>query len=279
VNGFFLGIHYSDCYRDYALEYILKSYIGRIEPFIFDKPTDRVIHSTHWSNADELIEYCKEFVRIVPEGIFPTEGWLRKRGKWAGREGPAYNTLSIYIKKWIGGIRKLRNILNQPESNTISWSKDKAIYEYQKWYEKYNFTPTQARTRRRCLSSRERKKAQNIANAIRKYASTTEDINKQLGIEPKKLTKWTREKIVSDSARLFNKYALTPTQLSNLTAKDIEIFVIAKKDITLAKQIVDRINAYFRGSKELYSVLGITPIDKRILKRKIAQQASELDCC
>ena len=270
-NPNFLGIHYSDCYEDYKLDALLKPYIGYIEPYIFDKPTDEVLQPTHWSNADELIELCKHIAKQQPDGIFPTEGWLRKRGNFEDREGPTYNTVSIYIKKWIGGVRKLREILDQEEHSTTTWDKEKAIREYRKWFEKHGFTPTQARTKRRGLTGKERKEAQNIANAITKYAGTTEDINKQLGIEPKKLTKWDRDKIIRNASRLYEEYSLTPAQLSNLTVKDVKLFGVAKEDIKLAKQIVDRTNSYFDGSKELYSVLGIKPIDKRILKRQIAQ--------
>jgi hypothetical protein len=55
----------------------------------------------------------------MPDGKFPTEEWLRKRGRWADRPGEPYNTLSVYIKQWIGGVRKLRLLLDQEEASTI----------------------------------------------------------------------------------------------------------------------------------------------------------------
>ena len=94
----FLGIHFSDCYNEKILEEKLEKYIGAIQPYNFEKSYDKIIPTTHWSNADELILYCKYFAQKMPDGVFPTEEWLRKRGKWKNRDGEAYNTLSIYIK-------------------------------------------------------------------------------------------------------------------------------------------------------------------------------------
>lgn len=54
----FLGIHHLDCHSDKTLERLLFPYLGEVPPFVFDKPHDRVIESSHWSNADELIETC-----------------------------------------------------------------------------------------------------------------------------------------------------------------------------------------------------------------------------
>ena len=116
---------------------------------------------------------------------------------------------------------------------------------------------------------KERKEAQNLANAIRKYVGTTEDINEQLGIVPEKLTKWSKESIINNTSRLFKRYSLTPSQLSNLSKNDAVLFSVTREDIKLAKRIADRTSSYFTGSKEVYSILGITPVDKRILKRRI----------
>src|ERR1017187_8273970 len=93
-NPNFLGIPYRDCLSDATLTGILRPYIGIIEPFQFDKPVDHMIEASHWSNADELLITCREFAAEMPDGIFPGEDWLRKRAKYRGRLGPAYNTLA-----------------------------------------------------------------------------------------------------------------------------------------------------------------------------------------
>ncbi len=128
-NPGFLGIHFADCFNEERMAAILKPHIGLIEPFCFDRPTDCHIPSTHWSNADELLEYCRTFAAAQPNGEFPTEEWLRKRGKWAGRSGSAYNTLSIYVKTWLGGVRKLRELLGQSHVSTVKWDREKVLYQ------------------------------------------------------------------------------------------------------------------------------------------------------
>lgn len=185
-NPHFLGLHYTDCYEDSKLEILLEPHIGRIAPYIFDKSTDEVIPSTHWSNADELIAFCKKIAEKQPDGIFPTEEWLRKRGKHKDREGPAYNTVSVYIKTWIGGVRKLREILGQAQHSTTLWTKENALKEYKAWYDSHGFTPGQAKTTGRNLNKQELKQANNIAYAANKSVGSTKEVNTLLGIQPVK---------------------------------------------------------------------------------------------
>lgn len=183
----FLGIDFQDCYNEDKLEKILEPYIGIIKPFIFRKFYDKVIPSTHWSNADELIEYCRQFAQQMPDGRFPTEEWLRKRGKWKCRDGEAYNTLSIYIKKWIGGIRRLRDILGQPENSTIQWDKDKVIAEYRNIYQRYGLTTGQLRGKIRrneiSISESDRFFINNLDAAIQKHFDSVYDLNELTGIK------------------------------------------------------------------------------------------------
>lgn len=186
-NPCFLGIEFRVCFDEEHLTVLLEPYIGVIEPYIFDKPTDKIIPSTHWSNADELIEYCKDFVKQFENQEFPTEEWLRKRGKWANREGIAYNTLSIYIKTWIGGVRKLREILKQGHVSTEVWNKEKALDEYKKWYEKYNILVGSARARHKRgqmqLTDKEFKRACCIEAAILKYVGSAKEAQRILGLK------------------------------------------------------------------------------------------------
>ena len=276
-NSCFLGLHYRDCFEEERLETLLEQYIGCIAPYIFEKPTDRVIQSTHWSNADELIEHCKEIAKMQPDGIFPTEEWLRKRGKWKNRKGCPYNTVAVYVKTWLGGIRKLRKILDQDDYSTISWSKEKVMEEYEKFYEKYKITPGQARTSSRGMSVDEVKRANNISIAVAKYVGSVEKINELLKIEPVKKTKWNRGMILQEISRLFDKYSLTPTQISNLSQSDKELFSANQKDIVISKQLVDRVGSYFSGIKEVYTELGIQIVDIRVLRKRRITKAINSD--
>lgn len=186
-NDKFLGVEFRHCFDEDILTSLLEPYIGVIKPYIFLKATDKIIPSTHWSNADELIEYCEEFAKQFPNGKFPTEEWLRKRGKWKNREGPAYNTLAVYIKTWLGGIRQLRTILKQDHVSTVKWDREKALDEYKKWYEKYNIVVGAARSRykrgKMQLTKDEYNKACCIEMAILKYIGSAAEAQKILGIK------------------------------------------------------------------------------------------------
>jgi len=146
-NPGFLGIHFADCYSDERLAEILEPHLGAVAPFRFDRPTDRIIPSTHWSNTDELLEYCRSFAASQPNGEFPTEEWLRKRGKWAERPGPAYNTLSVYIKTWLGGVRELRKFLGQAHVSTVKWDRDTVLERWKVFREVHGMTPNAMRAR------------------------------------------------------------------------------------------------------------------------------------
>ena len=267
-NHRFLGINYGDCFDEVRLGNLLAPYIGRVSPFVFDRPTDKIIQPAHWSNADELIEYCKEIAKNQPDGTFPTEEWLRKRGKWKNRDGQTYNTVSIYIKNWIGGVRKLREILNQSEYSTTSWSKDKALREYKAWFDKYGFTPGQARTNGRNLDNDEIKKANNISIAVAKYVGNVKAVNSLLNISPAKKSKWSKDKILGEFSRIFDEYSLTPSQVANLSESDRETFCVKQGDVGIAKQLIDRTSAYFSGIREVYKQLGIQTVDIRILRKR-----------
>lgn len=186
-NPNFIGIHFNDCYSDEKLTEILKSHIGVISPFIFNKSTDQLIHTTHWSNADELLEYCKQIAASMPDGNFPTEEWLRKRGKWKNRTGETYNTVSIYIKTWLGGVRNLRKLLNQEHASTNAWDKESAIDAYRAFYGRHGLTPGQIRHLYRkgekTISPQLAKQATNITAAVEKYSGGSAAVNQLLGIQ------------------------------------------------------------------------------------------------
>jgi hypothetical protein len=214
----FIGIHHSECYSDGKLDAILHEAIGVIKPFQFDKPTDALIYSTHWSNADELLDFCKDLASKMPRGEFPAEDWLRKRGKWAGRDGEAYNTLSLYIKQWLGGIRNLRKLIGQSDVSTLQWDKPSAIAAYKAFYERHGLTPNQARTKSRkdaegAISSDVAAEAIRIASAIEKYAGGSDAVMAELGITIKRQTKWSTEVLLNTAKSLYEKYGLTPNQL------------------------------------------------------------------
>lgn len=267
-NPHFLGIHFADCYEDARLTELLTPLLGIIEPFVFDKPEDHIVQTTHWTDSDELIAYCRQLALEQPDGIFPTEEWLRKRGKWKDREGSAYNTVSVYIKNWLGGVRNLRKILGQAEHSTATWTRETAIAAYQGWYDEHGFTTGQVRRNQHGLSADDRKRAQNITAAVEAYFGSVAELNNQLGIQSPKLTKWSRKRIMDEASRIHARYDLTPNQIAYLDADDKLIFAIEDDDWIISRQIASRLKSYFTSANELYYLLKIEPVDLRILRRQ-----------
>jgi hypothetical protein len=145
----FLGIEYKDCLSDDRLTEILARYIGIVEPFRFEKSHDPFIETSHWTDSDELLETCRRFAATMPDGIFPGESWLRKRGKHAERPGPTYNTLAVRVHQWLGGTRNVRRFLGHGEASTIDWSPETAILAWQDFQARYGLSPTQLASRGR----------------------------------------------------------------------------------------------------------------------------------
>ena len=185
-NPRFLGVQFEQCFSEDELTQLLLPQIGNVTPFQFELPTDSVIPSTHWSNTDELLEYCRAFAANMPDGAFPTEEWLRKRGKWADRPGDAYNTLSIYIKQWFGGIRQLRSLLGQAHVSTVKWNRETTLDAWREFWQKHELTPSQVRAHHSrnisVFSSDEIKEAGRLVSAVVKYVGSAAEANKILGI-------------------------------------------------------------------------------------------------
>lgn len=268
-NPRFLGVHYKDCYEESKLSGVLERFIGNVAPFVFDKPVDRLVQTTHWSDADELITYCKVIADSQPNGLFPTEEWLRKRGKWADREGPAYNTVSVYIKQWLGGVRRLREILGQSEASTKSWDRESALAAYKEFFDRHGFTPRQATTTSRKVSPELKREAARIGAAVLKYVGSVAIANELSGITPRVKSKWSRETILAETLRLFKKYQLTPLQLARKhSSSDVELFKISAMDTSTAKKIADAASRHFSGWNEIYSILEIQQSDIRVVRRQ-----------
>lgn len=259
-NPLFLGIHHADCYEDDKLDAILKPAIGLIQPFQFDKPTDAFIYSTHWSNADELLEFCKDLASKRPNGEFPAEDWLRKRGKWAGRDGEAYNTLSVYIKQWLGGIRNLRKLIGQSEVSTLKWERASAVAAYKAFYGQHGMTPNQAKYKNRkqndeTISDAVALEAIRIASAVEKYAGGSDAVNKELAITITRRTKWSREALLQAIKALHNEYGLTPNQLVRQHRNGKLILPPGK--LKQARQVIDATSRYAGGMPAVLRALGI----------------------
>lgn len=258
----FLGIHFQDCFSDQVLSQLLKPYIGLVEPFQFDKKSDENIESSHWSNADELLVACRKLAAQMPDGKFPTEEWLRKRGKWVGRDGEPFNTMSVYIKLWLGGIRNLRKLLGQSENSTEVWDREKAIDAYGRFYQKHRLTTDQYRHLGRSgsdeVDAHTLKEAANIGAAIVKYAGGTAEVSKLLGIKLDRTRKWSREAIVEGYRKIIDGWGVSPSQLlGDYRSSKIEL----EEDYAAEVQrLIGATSSQFPGgAREVYAVLNFKP--------------------
>lgn len=274
----FLGISHKECFEEDKLSAILRPYIGTIEPFVFDKKTDALLYSTHWSNADELIEFCRQLAEQQPDKVFPSESWLRKRGKEAKRDGPTYNTLSIYIKKWIGGVRKLRSILGQSEHSTIVWDRETAIAHYKAFFEQHSITPSQAKSRNRrpTMPAADLLYAQSICHAVETYAGGVKALNAALGIQTDRKWKWSRQRILDGFKAIYDRYGLVPGQIVGASQEYRIAFSVTDADLATAKSLVGIAPEHFGKVSEVYRALGIEPTDIRTAakRREIARASS-----
>ena len=139
----FLGIEYLACLSDEKLTTILKPFIGIIDPFCFEKAHDPSIETSHWTDADALLETCRQLAAQQLDGVLPNEQWLRKRGKYADRAGPIYNTIAVRINQWLGGTRNARTLIGQAEHSTEDWTAEKAVAAWREFEATYGYTPTQ----------------------------------------------------------------------------------------------------------------------------------------
>ena len=262
----FLGIHYSECFSDKKLTDILNPYIGVIEPYIFEGSFDKYLETAHWSNADELLETCRQIAAEQPDGKFPTEDWLRKRGRWASREGRVYNTVAGYIKLWIGGTRKVRELLGQTENSTLQWDKEKAIAAYKNFYNRHGKTPGQMRNENRKINKEFSKEVVDegirISSAVLKYAGGANEVDIILGITKDRTTKWPEEKIIERYKQIVGEYGVTLSQL-RCDYQNGRVCISPELYKELG-QLIDAANRKFGGSKKILEIIGSeTPSRKR----------------
>jgi len=270
-NPLFLGIHHKDCFDEEILGKILEAYVSRRPAFRFDRPTDPLIPTTHWSNTDELLEYCGALASSMPDGEFPTEEWLRKRGKWSGRTGPAYNTVSVYIKTWFGGVRNLRRLLGQAQASTSSWDRESAIEAYRNFFNMYGVTPGQVRHLRRIEDHRFTEdvvqKAGRVSSAVEKYASGSAEVNRLLGIKVSRKRKWARDKIIEGYRRAIAQWGTSPHQIiyDHRAGKD----VLPDETYRELAQLVDAAGREFGGSKPVLELLRFKSPSRKRRKRRL----------
>ena len=182
----FLGVNYRDCL------------------------SDKLIETSHWSDADDLLETCREFVAQMPSGTFPSEDWLRKRGKYADRPGPLYNTLAVRVNQWIGGTRKVRELLGHGHASTMKWTPGKVVTAWREFEERTGLSPSQ------CLGQKNKVLLPEsvIREAARLYAAARcyNVLFAARSGRTKRKTFWTRERAISEWHKFVLEHGRTPSQ-------------------------------------------------------------------
>ena len=272
-NPLFLGLEFRDCFDEAKLKSILSPYVEVPDAYVFDRATDSQIQSTHWSNADELLEFCRHLASQMPDGRFPTEEWLRKRGKYADRPGDAYNTASIYIKQWLGGVRNVRKLLNQSNFSTQQWNRDSALNAWNEFWEETGVTPGQARHLGRSgsdeLTEDQISRAIRIDAAVLKYVGGAVEANSLLGIQVDKTRRWTREAILDGYRSIYERWKLSPSQLK---AYHINCKVsLDDEERKFVGQLIDATGRQFSGAREVYEILELKPPSRPRKRRKSAR--------
>ncbi len=206
----FLGIQFQDCFLEDKLTKILEPYIGIIAPFNFDKPTDPYIETAHWSNVDELLESCRQIAAQQPDGIFPNEQWLRKRGKYAGRTGETYNSVAVRVQQRLKGTRNVRELLGQADANTNKWTPESVIKAWRDFHATHGVAPTALAT-----GGPEGKYSADtvkLANAIRATATRLGVLEEARAGKKGRELMWTDEAIRSGWNAFEQKYGFSPSK-------------------------------------------------------------------
>ena len=194
-NPNFLGIDFDDC-TELGLTEAFEPYIGIIEPYIFDKPEHRVIQTSFWTDADEVIETCRWLASQQPDGRFPPESWLRKRGKYSDRPGETYNTLGVYIVRYVGGFMNLRRILGESNERHLKWTRESVLVALDEWMEEYETPPTAYYQRKKKNGEWDEtcEYAKSIYRGTRKHVGTSAEAMEILGYSQEhRRAKWMKE--------------------------------------------------------------------------------------
>jgi hypothetical protein len=236
-NPNFLGIQHQDCLSDERLTEILKPYIGIVEPSQFERPLDHLVETSHWSDADELLNSCRELATQMPDGIFPSESWLRKRGKYTDRPGPIYNTLAIRVNQWLGGTRKVRKLLGQSAASTTEWTPELAVAAWQEFYKRHGLTPSQCQGKiRRSLSPEVAAESSKIYQAARLLGVLDQA---RVGQKAKELL-WTAEHTITAWRDFHRKYQRIPSEcMSSMRRR------------TLPREITDEATRIYGAARRL----------------------------
>ena len=209
-NPDFLGIDHGDCLSDARLEEHLSPYIDIAVPIRVQRREDRLLETAHWSSADELLDTCRQIAALAPGGVFPSDEWLRKRGKFTDRNGPAYNSLSAYVQRWLGGTRKVRELLGQEHASTTKWDVEKVKAAWAAFEQAHGLSPQQAYmpVTSKTLAPEIAAEACRIYTAARRLDVRDPELRIRIG----RKVSWTSERILSEWKAFYDEFRWQPTE-------------------------------------------------------------------
>ena len=237
-NPDFLGIDHGDCLSDARLEEHLSPYIGIATPIRVQRREDGLVETAHWSSADELLDTCRQIAALAPGGVFPSDEWLRKRGKFADREGPAYNSVSAYVQRWLGGTRKVRELLGQGHASTTRWDAAEVKAAWKAFEQKHGMSPQRAiePLNRRDLPLEAGREASRIWSA----ANRLKVKDAVLGIRQGPKISWTSDRVIGEWLAFCDEHGCQPTECMS-----------ASKRARLPKEVCTRATRVYSAASRL----------------------------
>lgn len=260
----FLGIHRAECSDERRLTEIFEPFVGVIEPYIFVEPHDPHLETSHWANADEVLATCRQIAATQPDGLFPGDQWLRKRHPWTNRDGPPYHTLSDSIRKWIGGLRKLRDLLGQSEQSTTKWDRESALAALKDWYDRHGKSPSAIRADhvrgKSALDIAEVRRGGAIASAITKHVGSEPDALRAIGVPLSHRVlarEWDRAGVLAALKKWHGKYGEAPRPTCDQAARGLR--VLSAAEVKRGRALHGAIMKHIGSQTEALLLEGITP--------------------
>ena len=174
----------------------------------------------------------------MPDGIFPSEDWLRKRGKYRGRDGETYNTMAVRVNQWLGGTRNVRRLLGQDSASTMEWTLEKLQTAWRDFEIRYGETPSQYRSN----GKRKSYPRETLAIASKIYSATHRLglLDKVRGKHTARKIIWTREYALTQWQAFTLKHGRTPSECMSKIRRD-----------TLSSEVTNEANRIYDAARRL----------------------------
>jgi len=220
-----IGIEYADTLSEDKLKNIFEPYLSNVKNEI-------VVNSIILSFEERVVEDCRQLAAQQPDGLLPSEEWIRKRGRWKDREGDAYGTLPNEIRA-IGGFLKVRQILGE-ELQYRDWDDDKILEELRDFYDTHQITPTKYISQHRLggenMTTEVSNRATRLVGAMDRSDTSVQSFYTQVGIDKTEFrASWTDEQLIEEVQKFIDTHGKFPnTYYSGWNRKGVGDYETAK---------------------------------------------------